>query len=155
MDRSTIIRIKAIETISNGVVIGTTPAFLYNGVKIPLFDEIVNPNTPLPSVGGAQEVYIILQDQQQYPDAVQTVCNPRFDLNLTIRVVTKWGLVGSKRLCEDIGDAILNLLRDARGKSKIDGIQTILLPVSRTITETTKSNLSFSKINILNFIYNG
>jgi hypothetical protein len=146
MDRSTIVRMKIFEAL-NG--------FEYSGVTIPVFDEVVNPNVSLPSISGAEEVYIVLQDQQQHPSSVQTFCDPRFDLNITIRVVTKWGLVGSKKLCEDIGDAVLSLLRTDRGESKIAGISKILLPVSQSISETTKSNLSYSKINILNCIYNG
>lgn len=146
MDRSTIIR---------GKVFDVLDGFEFNSVPIPVFDEVVNPNTALPSIGGAQEVYIVVQDQQQSYNSVQTVCNPRFNLNLTIRVVTKWGTVGSKKLCEDIGNSILGLLRDDRCGSKIDGIQKVELYVSRTITEITKNNLSFSKILILNFIKNG
>ena len=146
MNRSTIIRTKIFEAL-NG--------FDYSGKVIPVFDEVVNPDASLPSVGGAEEVYIILQDQQQNPNAVQPYCDPRFNLNITIRVVTKWGLTGSKKLCESIGDAILKLIRTDRSGSKIDGISKIELPVSQTISETTKTNLSYSNINILNCIYNG
>ena len=145
MDKSTIIRGKVIE-ILNGLQ--------FNGAAIPVFDEIVNPNTPLPSISGAQEVYIVLQDQQQTFNSVQTVCSPRFNLNLTIRVVTKWGTTGSKKLCEDISYSIYNLLTDDRKKSKVDGVRKIELSISKTLTETTNSNLSFTKIQTFNFIYN-
>ena len=83
--------------------------FTHGGELIPVFDEVVNPSVQIPSVGGANEVYVVLQDQQEFYNAVQTVCNPRFNLNLTIRVVTTWGLTGSKILCEEIGEKILNL----------------------------------------------
>jgi hypothetical protein len=74
---------------------------------------------------------------------------------MTIRVVTKWGTVGKKKLCEDIGDTIINLLRDDRGASKIDGIDKVLLVTAQSIAETTINNIAFSKIIILNFIKNG
>ena len=60
-------------------------------VTIPIFDEVVNPAVTIPAVDGAVGAYVLLQDQQEQYSAIQTVCNPRFDLNMTIRVVTKWG----------------------------------------------------------------
>ena len=51
----------------------------YDGVDIPIFDEFVNPNAVLPKMKGANEVYIILQDQQEFDNAIQTVCNYRLE----------------------------------------------------------------------------
>ena len=146
MDRATYIR---------GEVIGKLTGLKHSGVSIPVFDEFVNPNATIPSVGGAQEAYIILQDQQTDMNAVQTVCAPRFNLSMTIRIVTKWGLTGSKKLCEDIGDTVINLLRDDRGASKIDGISHVELVTARSISEVSQTNIAFSKVLILNFIKNG
>lgn len=149
MDRATEIRGKIMTALS-GLKYSNT-----SNTSIPVFDEVVNPAVTLPAVGGAQEVYVVLQDQQEQYAAVQTVCNPRFELSVTIRVVTKWGKVGKKKLCEDIGDTIINLLRDDRGASKIDGIDKVLLVTAQSIAETTINNVAFSKIIILNFIKNG
>lgn len=146
MSRSTIIRTDVFSALSG---------LEHEGVPIPIFDEVVNNVVPIPAVGGASEVYVVLQDQQEFYNAVQTVCNPRFNLNLTIRVVTVWGLVGSKKLCEEIGEKILNLLRNERGDSEIEGYQRVELTLSRTLTEQTQTNLAFSRIINLNFIKNG
>ena len=146
MDRATEIRGKIMTALSG---------LKHLNVSVPVFDEVVNPSVAIPSIDGADEVYVMLQDQQEQYSAVQTVCNPRFDLNLTIRVGTKWGLVGKKKTCEDIGDTIINLLRDSRGGSKLTDIQKVELVTARSIAEHTNSNLSFSKIIILNFIKNG
>lgn len=146
MDRATYIR---------GEVIGKLAGLQHLGVAVPVFDEFVNPNATLPAIGGAQEVYVILQDQQTDMNATQTVCAPRFNLSMTIRIVTKWGLTGSKKLCEDIGDMVINLLRDDRGASKIDGISKVELVTARSLSEVSQTNIAFSKILILNFIQNG
>ena len=146
MDRATYIRTKVFEKL-NGLT--------FNGIEIPIFDEYVNPSVTIPSVNGSNETYIIIQDQYEGYNETQTVCNPRFDLNLTIRVVTTWGNVGSKKLCEDIGNVAINLLRDDRGASLIDGIKEVKLINAQSIPENADSSISFSKILTLNFIKNG
>ena len=145
MDRVTEIRGKVMTALSG---------YAHNGVAVPVFDEVVNPSVALPTIAGAQ-VYIVLQDQQQVPNAVQTMCDPRSNVNLTIRVVTIFGTVGNKKLSEDIGDEVLGLIRDDRGGSKLSGIKDVELPISRSLSEVTAENISFSKILILNFIKNG
>lgn len=145
MDRITEIRGKVITALSG---------YTFSGTAVPVFDEVVNPSATIPTIGGAQ-VYIILQDQQQYDNAVQTLCNPRFDVNLTIRVVTIFGPVGNKKLSEDIGDEVLDLLRDDRGGSKLEGVKEIELSVARSLSEVTSENIAYSKVLILNFIKNG
>lgn len=144
MDRITLIR---------GKVITALKDFTFNGVKIPVFDEMVNPSVTLPSVNGAQ-AYIILQDQQQLYDPVQTYCAPRFNIDLTIKIVTIFGLVGNKKLSEDIGFEVLNLLRDDRNNSKLEGVDSIELSVSRSMNEVSTTRTAYSKIFILNFILN-
>lgn len=145
MDRVTEIRGKVMTALSG---------YKHNGVAVPVFDEVVNPSVALPTIEGAQ-VYIVLQDQQQVPNAVQTICYPRNNINLTIRVVTIFGPVGNKKLSEDIGDEVLDLIRDDRGGSKLSGIKDVELPVARSLSEVTAENISFSKILILNFVKNG
>jgi hypothetical protein len=145
MDRVTEIRGKVITALSG---------YKHNGVAVPVFDEVVNPSVALPTIEGAQ-VYIVLQDQQQVPNAVQTICYPRNNINLTIRVVTIFGPVGNKKLSEDIGDEVLDLIRDDRGGSKLSGIKDVELPIARSLSEVTAENISFSKILILNFVKNG
>lgn len=127
----------------------------YDSKTIPVFDEVVNPSVDLPSAGGAEEVYIVLQDQQTNMNETQTVCSPRFNLSLTIRIVTIWGTVGSKTVCAEIATQINNLLRTDRGGSKINGIDKIELVSERVLTEHTDTNIAFSNILILNFIKNG
>lgn len=145
MDRVTFVRGKVIQALSG---------YKFNGVEIPVFDEVVNPDVDLPVINGAQ-TYIMLQDQQMIYNAVQTYCNPRFNISLTIKVVTIFGNTGNKKLSEDIGNDILNLLRDDRGKSKLSDISEVQLDVSRSLNETTSTRVAFSKIFILSFIKNG
>lgn len=145
MDRITFVRGKVIQALSG---------YEFNGVEIPVFDEVVNPDIDLPVINGAQ-TYIILQDQQMIYNAVQTYCNPRFNISLTIKVVTIFGNTGNKKLSEDIGNDILNLLRDDRGNSKLSDISEVQLDVSRSLNETTSTRVAFSKIFILSFIKNG
>ena len=142
-----------ISTTIRGQIITALSTLKYTGVSIPVFDEVVNPASTIPTVSGAQ-IYVLIQDQQWTDNAKQTVCNVRTNHSVTIKVVTKWGLVGSKKVCEDIGDNILSLLRTRRGKSLISGADKCEVSVSRTITEQTTSNLAFSKILILTFINN-
>ena len=146
MDRATYIRTKVFDKL-NGLTFG--------GVEIPIFDEYVNPSVAIPSPSGSRETYIIIQDQSEGYSAVQTVCDARFDLNLTIRIVTTWGNVASKKLCEDIGELVVNLLRNDRGISLIDGIKQVDLINAQSIPEYADSSISFSKILTLNFIKNG
>ena len=145
MDRITFVR---------GKVINALSGYKFNNVAIPVFDEVVNPSTTLPVISGAQ-TYIMLQDQQMIYNAIQTYCNPRFNISLTIKVITIFGNTGNKKLSEDIGNDILNLLRDDRGKSKLSDISEVQLDVSRSMNETTATRVAFSKIFILNFIKNG
>ena len=146
MDRATYIRTKVFDKLS-----GLT----FGGIGIPIFDEYVNPSVTIPSISGSNETYIIIQDQSEGYNAVQTVCDARFDLNLTIRIVTTWGNVGSKKLCEDIGELVVNLLRNERGISLIDGIKQVDLINAQSIAEYADSSISFSKILTLKFIKNG
>ena len=145
MDKSTEVRIKVFQAL-NG--------FKFNDVEIPVFDEVVKSETPIPSIGGAQQAYVMLQDQQVVYNPVQTQCSPRFDVNLTIKVVTIFGVKGSKRLSEDIGHQLLKVIRDNRGGSKIDGVQRVDLNINRSQNETTLTNVAFSKIYILTFVVN-
>ena len=146
MDRATYIRTKVFEKL-NGLT--------FNGIEIPIFDEYVNPSVAIPSISGSNETYIIIQDQYEGYNETQTVCNPRFDLNLTIRVVTTWGNVGSKKLCEDIANEVELLLRDSRGQTTIAGVKQVDLINAQSIAEYADSSISFSKILTLNFIRNG
>ena len=145
MDKATEVRVKVFQTL-NG--------FKFNDIEIPVFDEVVNSHASIPSIGGAQQVYIMLQDQQVVYNPIQTACAPRFDVNLTIKVVTIFGVDGSKKLSEDIGHQLLKLIRDNRGGSKIDGVQRVDLNINRSQNETTLTNTAFSKIYILTFVVN-
>ena len=146
MDRATYIREKVFAKL-NG--------YTFGGVEIPVFDEYVNPSIPIPSPNGSNETYIIIQDQYEGYNETQTVCNPRFDLNLTIRVVTTWGNVASKKLCEDIANEVELLLRDSRGQTTIAGVKQVDLINAQSIAEYADSSISFSKILTLKFIKNG
>ena len=156
MDINTIVRekvIAALETSREVVNHNEVSYIQYNGVNIPIFDEVVNPNIPIPEVNRAG-TYIIIQDQQSSDAAIQHTCGVRLTANLTIKVVTRWGTIGFKNVCENIGSLIDSKLRDLRSNSKLSDVQEVKLSVSRTITETTISNIAFSKIQIYSITIN-
>ncbi|QBQ41080.1 hypothetical protein E2P86_07905 [Sphingobacterium psychroaquaticum] len=130
-----------------------------DGVTIPVFDEVVNPNVVIPTVRNAK-VYIILQDQQE-AEGRQNFCSYRQQANWTIKAVTIFNTAGvaNKRLSEDVGEIIekrikptgkTHALVDANGYSFQDTNKVY----SRNNTEITKSAVSFSKILIFNTTVN-
>jgi hypothetical protein len=156
MDINTVVREKVIavlETSREVVNFNDVSYIQYNGINIPIFDEFVNPNIPIPEVNKAA-TYIIIQDQQSSDSAVQHTCAVRLTANLTIKVVTKWGTIGFKNVCENIGSLIDSKLRDLRSNSKLSDVQEVKLSISRTQTEKTLSNIAFSKINIYSITIN-
>ena len=114
----------------------------HNGVAIPVFDEVVT--TSGVSIGGA-EVYIVLQDQQSFDAPIQTYCDYDIASEITVRVVTKYGLVGSKRLCEDIAKKVDNLIRNGRVGNHIN-LKNVELVNSRVISETSLTATAYSCI---------
>lgn len=137
MDVSTTIRKKYFDKIS---------ALKFNGKSIPVFDEFVNPSGAVLSDSGA-EIYVILQGQQEYDNALQNICDYKVDADITVKVVTKFKINGSKKLCEDIGDLIDKTIRTNRTQNTI-GIYHVKLSLSKTIPEIsgTGSGTSFQKI---------
>ena len=150
----TYIREKVFSKLNDIVNDGDVNGLYFEDKFIPVFDEYVNPNITIPVVRGAS-TYIILQDQSEQFSSIQNVCNVVFDLSLTIRIVTKFGTVGGKKLSEDIGREVINRIMTKRGDSKIEGIKRVELINSTSYSEQSKTNLAFSKILILNFIKNG
>ena len=142
-----------INTIIRGKVLDALNDLKYNGILIPIFDEVVNPKVVIPKIENA-ETFVVIQDQQSSDSATQTVCAVRLTANITIKVVTTWKLSGSKKLCEDIGNLIDTKLRTLRNESKLSDVQEVKLSVSRTITEKSESNLAFSKIMIYSITIN-
>lgn len=139
MDTATQIRIAYIAALSG---------LEYKGKSIPIFDEIVVEGVPIPTIGRAREVYVVLQGQQTIDDSTQDYCNYRLISDMTIRVVTKFIGDSNKSICEAIGNLINDRLREGRDKSKVAGINKIRCDVSRSIIETSQSHTAFSKVLI-------
>lgn len=145
-------------SLSNNIRVAYITALIglsVDGVDIPVFDEIVNPSVPTPNVRGSQGVYVVIQDQQEYDNAIQNACNYRRNANITVRVVTKWNTVGSKTLCEEIAADIDSRIRQGRDSHNLNigggfDLQKIELELTRTITETSQTNIAFSKVLIYN-----
>ena len=152
MDINTIIRSKVIEAIKTSTI-DEIDFIEYDGINIPIFDEFPNPNVQIPLIRKA-ETYIIIQDQQSQDDAIQNTCSVRLNANITIRVVTRWGSIGFKDVCENIASLIDEKLRTKRNESKLSDIQSVELSISRTQSELTKANLAFSKILIYSITIN-
>ena len=140
-------------TTIRGKIIDALADFSYGRKKIPVFDELVNPAVKLPTVQRA-ETYIVIQDQQDSFAAVQTCCNERRTIDTTIRIVTKFQQIGTKKLCEDIGKTVDLLIRGGRQKSNLSEVQKINLAVNRTMTEVSDYATAYSNILIYEFTLN-
>lgn len=130
-----------------------------DGVTIPVFDELVNPNVTLPTIRGAK-AYILIQDQQE-TEGQQNYCTYRQEANYTIKAVTIFntGGVASKRVCEDIGALVESRIKptgkthalvDANGFS----FQNTIKVTGRTIPEFASGTTAFSKVLIFNTTVN-
>ena len=139
MDTATQVRIAYFEALKN---------LEYKGISIPVFDEQVDDESLIATVDNA-EVYILMQSQQTIDNAVQTICDYRLISDMTIKVVTKFIGVGDKSMCENIGFLVNNLIKGKKTDSKLEGIDSIRLDVSRSMFERSNSHTAFSKI----FIY--
>lgn len=140
-------------------VLAAIGTIVLDGVTIPVFDEVVNPLTPIPNVRGCK-AYVIIQDQQEN-EGQQNFCSYRQEANYTIKAVTTFNTAGvaSKRVSEDIGEIVekrikptgkTHALLDAYGFS----FQKTNKEVSRGIKEISSSAVSFSKVLIFNTIVN-
>lgn len=149
MNASEAVRTAIFETIS---------PVIYEGVVIPVYDEIVNPLVPMAVVGKAT-CYVILQDYQDTESGIQTMCNEDITANITIRVVTKFATanVATKTHSERIADIIGKKLRnglDTLLTSPNINIKSVKLPVNRQQTEVGGANVAFSQIMIYEILLN-
>ena len=134
-----------ISTIIRGKYITALSGLKYNNVAIPIFDEVVNPSAVIPVINGA-ECYVILQNQQERDDGIQIYCQYRIIADITVKVVTKFGTTGGKKLSEDIADLIDSKIRSGRNTNLISVADVSLL--GRSTVESNKDNLAFQKILI-------
>lgn len=134
-----------ISTIIRGKYIQALSGLKYGNVAIPIFDEVVNPSAVIPVINGA-ECYVILQNQQERDDGIQIYCQYRILADITVKVVTKFGTTGGKKLSEDIADLIDSKIRSGRNANLISVSDVSL--IERSTIESNKDNLAFQKILI-------
>ena len=134
-----------ISTIIRGKYIQALSGLKYGNVAIPIFDEVVNPSAVIPVINGA-ECYVILQNQQERDDGIQIYCQYRILADITVKVVTKFGTTGGKKLSEDIADLIDSKIRSGRNANLISVADVSL--IERSTVESNKDNLAFQKILI-------
>ena len=134
-----------ISTIIRGKYITALSGLKYNNVLIPVFDEVVNPSVTIPVINGA-ECYVILQNQQERDDGMQIYCQYRILADITVKVVTKFGTVGGKKLSEDIADLIDAKIRNGRNGNLIS-VSNVSV-VERSTVESSSQHLAFQKILI-------
>ena len=134
-----------ISTIIRGKYITALSGLKYNNVVIPVFDEVVNPSATIPVINGA-ECYVILQNQQERDDGIQIYCQYRILADITVKVVTKFGTVGGKKLSEDIADLIDAKIRNGRNGNLIS-VSNVSV-VERSTVESSSQHLAFQKILI-------
>ncbi|TYP89423.1 hypothetical protein BC792_12724 [Sphingobacterium allocomposti] len=138
-----------------------------NGTAIPVFDEFVNPNVPLPVLKlttdpreEAPMVYVVIQDQQE-TEGQQNFCNYRQNCNITLRIVTIFntGGVVAKRYAEAISDEVQRRIKPT-GKThalvNANGyvFQRVEKELSRGYTENTSSKTAINKVIIYNNVVN-
>lgn len=123
-----------------------------NGVLIPVFDEIVNNASVIPTlpIAGSPEAYIVLQAQQESDNPVQTNCSHVINAYITVRIVTKYDVGGSKLLSENISKLVKNSIQLNRDVHKLVSneinIQNVKLEGSQTYTENAGLENAFTKI---------
>ena len=122
-----------------------------NGVEIPVFDEIA---TSSATIAGA-ECYIVLQNQQSYPSAVQGLSCDKATHDITLRIVTRYAKDSGKKLSEQIAKEVDARIRENRDANKL-GINRITLSLSNSIIETNDNNaIAYTHILIYqNYINN-
>ena len=134
-----------ISTIIRGKYITALSGLKYNNVLIPVFDEVVNPSAAIPVINGA-ECYVILQNQQERDGGMQIYCQYRILADITVKVVTKFGTVGGKKLSEDIADLIDAKIRNGRNGNNIS-VSNVSV-IERSTVESSSQHLAFQKILI-------
>ena len=134
-----------ISTIIRGKYITALSGLNYNNILIPVFDEVVNPSVTIPTINGA-ECYVILQNQQERDGGMQIYCQYRILADITVKVVTKFGTVGGKKLSEDIADLIDAKIRNGRNGNFIS-VSNVSV-IERSTVESSSQHLAFQKILI-------
>ncbi|MGJ1516532.1 hypothetical protein ACR79N_16195 [Sphingobacterium siyangense] len=138
--------------VMNGIVNGALSSV------IPVFDGIVNPNVPIPTIGGSS-VYIVIQDQQENQAAVQNMCNERLEHNITIRIVTKFSTAGvtDRTISEAIADKVKKAIRTGRSHNLVSpyiNIQKVESPIVQQTDEFANGQTALSKILIYTITVN-
>jgi hypothetical protein len=86
-------------------IIDSISPLIVQGTTIPIFDEMVNPNSQLASFSGSQ-AYVLIREQNE-TETTDNKCGVRQSANITVDIVTKYPLNGGgKKACEDISNVI-------------------------------------------------
>lgn len=90
--------------------------FTISGVTIPIFDTIVNPNTPIPTYSGVK-AYIVILDQNEV-ERIGNRCAQSQLATITLDIVTKFnsGGVFSSLPCELISDQVQQAVNTLTGQ---------------------------------------
>lgn len=132
----------------------------FQGVQIPIFDEILNGDSAIIShYGQSAECYVVLQSQVESNHPVPTFCNQRMNCMISVRIVTKYNSEGNKMLSELIANQVLNaIITDRYGGHKLTSseisIESVKFDTSNTLTEIAGNESAFSRILTFNNIVN-
>lgn len=129
-----------------------------DGVSIPVFDGIVNPNVTIPTIRNAN-AYIVLQDQQESEASNQNMCSERITANITVRIVTKYATSGvvDRTLCDTIAGLVHASVRSGRNHNLTTStvnIQNVEYPISRNIDEFAAGQTALSRVIIYSITAN-
>ena len=128
-----------------------------DGVVIPFFDEIVNPNASLASYLGA-DCYIVFSGQNEV-ETTNNRCSFRENVAVTLQIFAEYPLgSGGKRAVENISDAILQQLRVLNEPgislaSPFQVLQTRKLSAQTLIFNGMKNTTYQKNLNISHVVY--
>ena len=132
----------------------------YQGVPIPIYDEIWNGESAIINyLGQNAECYIVMQSQTESNHPVPTYCSQRMNCRISVRIVTKYMSEGNKMLSELIANDVLNsIIINRYGKHNLTSpeisIQSVIFEDSNNTIEFAGNESAFSRILTFNNIVN-
>jgi hypothetical protein len=139
---------KEISHLLRKAYLDTLSPLTVEGSFIPIFDELVNPNSSTGNIQGAT-AYVIIRDQNEV-ETTNSQCTFRKTASITLDIVTKYPLNrGGKLASELISNEIQQKINTFNQISfEMEGFQVLStkLEFSRNITENGDTMTAFRKI---------
>jgi hypothetical protein len=115
------------------------------GKSIPVFDELVNPNVPIPVINAGQ-CYVIIRDQSE-TETTNDKCQFRQNVNITFDIITKFpSNGGGKRLSELISEEIQYIILAPNISISGFNVISVRKSISRNLIEQGKTQTAYRKL---------